>query len=250
MIRKFYHYDQLVGTTEVSANTVVLTKVVEKPKYRYSHVDAEWSKITSDPTPIKSDTDVSLDTLFEDLKFNNQDNNSFVMKMAFVYGKNGSLTDPQIEVLKKILREAISNQARAKNQGSISVDKIRELFKTPLENGLKYPKFTVGDITLSLPTENSASYNKDAIYVRHEDVYVGKIMDDKFMPLSLPSTVRLSISDKLMAIAKDPRGEAVGHGHLHGNCSMCRKRLSDERSMKVGYGQTCAKNWGMPWGEK
>jgi len=250
MIRKFYHYDQLVGTTEVSANTVVLTKVVEKPKYRYSHVDAEWSKITSDPTPIKSDTDVSLDTLFEDLKFNNQDNNSFVMKMAFVYGKNGSLTDPQIEVLKKILREAISSQARAKNQGSISVDKIRELFKTPLENGLKYPKFTVGDITLSLPTENSASYNKDAIYVRHDGVYVGKIMDGKFMPLSLPSTVRLSISDKLMAIAKDPRGEAVGHGHLHGNCSMCRKRLSDERSMKVGYGQTCAKNWGMPWGEK
>ena len=86
--------------------------------------------------------------------------------------------------------------------------------------------------------------------MRHEDVYVGKIMDGKFMPLSLPSTVRLSISDKLMAIAKDPRGEAVGHGHLHGNCSMCRKRLSDERSMKVGYGQTCAKNWGMPWGEK
>ena len=116
MIRKFYHYDQLVGTTEVSANSVVLTKVVEKPKYRYSHVDAEWSKITSDPTPIKSDTDVSLDTLFEDLKFNNQDNNSFVMKMAFVYGKKGSLTDPQINVLKKILRDAITNQARAKNQ--------------------------------------------------------------------------------------------------------------------------------------
>jgi hypothetical protein len=250
MIRKFYHYDQLVGTTEVSANTVILTKVVEKPKYRYSHVDDEWNKITSDPTSIKSDTDVSLDTLFEDLKFNNQDNNSFVMKMAFVYGKNGYLTEKQIEVLKKILRDAISNQARAKNQGSISVDKIRELFKTPLENGLKYPKFTVGDITLSLPTENSASYNKDAIYVRHDGVYVGKIMDGKFMPLSLPSTVRLSISDKLMAIAKDPRGEAVGHGHLHGNCSMCRKRLSDERSMKVGYGQTCAKNWGMPWGEK
>ena len=247
MNRQFFHYDKFIGSLPIEKNTVILTKVVEKPKYRYSHVDAEWNKITSDPTSIKSDTDVSLDTLFEDLKFNNQDNNSFVMKMAFVYGKNGSLTDPQIEVLKKILREAISNQARAKNQGSISVDKIRELFKTPLENGLKYPKFTVGDITLSLPTENSASYNKDAIYVRHEDVYVGKIMDGKFMPTN---RCHASVSDKLMAIAKDPRGEAVGHGHLHGNCSFCRKRLSDERSMKVGYGEICADKWGFSWGAK
>ena len=68
MIRKFYHYNQLVGTTEVPTKNVVLTKVVEKPKYRYSHVDAEWTKITSDPTPTKSDTEVSLDTLFEDLE--------------------------------------------------------------------------------------------------------------------------------------------------------------------------------------
>ena len=108
MIRKFYHYNQLVGTTEVPTKNVVLTKVVEKPKYRYSHVDAEWTKITSDPTPTKSDTEVSLDTLFEDLKFNNLDGNSFVTKMAFVYGKKGSLTDPQINVLKKILRESRS----------------------------------------------------------------------------------------------------------------------------------------------
>ena len=247
MIRKFYHYNQLVGTTEVPTKNVVLTKVVEKPKYRYSHVDAEWTKITSDPTPTKSDTEVSLDTLFEDLKFNNLDGNSFVTKMAFVYGKKGSLTDPQINVLKKILRESIANQARSKNQDPISVDKIRELFKTPLENGLKYPKFTVSDITLSLPTENSASHNKDAIYVRHEDVYVGKILNGKFMPTNRCDA---SVHEKLIAIAKDPMSEAIGHGHLHGNCSMCRKKLSDPRSMKVGYGAICADKWGFPWGEK
>jgi len=246
MNRQFFHYDKFIGSLPIEKNTVVLTKVVEKPKYRYSHVDAEWNKITSDnqSTSVISE-DNELDRLFEDLKI--AENNSFVTKMAFVYGKNGYLTEKQTEVLKKILRDTVANKVRAKNQGSISVDKIRELFKTPLENGLKYPKFTVGDITLSLPTENSASYNKDAIYVRHEDVYVGKIMDGKFMPTN---RCHASVSDKLMAIAKDPRGEAVGHGHLHGNCSMCRKRLSDERSMFVGYGQTCAKNWGMPWGEK
>ena len=244
MNRQFYHYDKFVGSIPIENKTVVLTKVIEKPKYRYSHIDAEWTKITSGN---HSTSDNTLDTLFEDLKKYNQDNNSFVMKMAFVYGKNNSLTEKQIEVLKKILKDAIANQSRSKSQGSISVDKIRELFSTPLENGLKYPKFTVGDITLSLPTDNSASYNKDAIYVRHEDFYVGKILNGKFMPTNRCDA---SVADKLMAIAKDPMSEAIGHGHLHGNCSMCRKKLSDPRSMKVGYGEICADKWGFPWGAK
>jgi hypothetical protein len=249
MIRKFYHYDQLVGTIEVPTTNVAPIEVAEKPKYRYSHVDAEWVKLTSEdvaPTSDKKEKS-ELDILFDDLKSNNLDGNSFVTKMAFVYGKKGSLTDPQINVLKKILRESIANQARSKNQDPISVDKIRELFKTPLENGLKYPKFTVSDITLSLPTENSASHNKDAIYVRHENVYVGKILNGKFMPTNRCDA---SVHDKLIAIAKDPMSEAIGHGHLHGNCSMCRKKLSDPRSMKVGYGAICADKWGFPWGEK
>ena len=37
---------------------------------------------------------------------------------------------------------------------------------------------------------------------------------------------------------------------IDGNCSMCRKKLSDPRSMKVGYGEICADKWGFPWGAK
>ena len=230
---------------ELVLDTIVLTNVI-KPKDRYSNVDAEWIKITSDnqSTSVISE-DNELDRLFDDLKI--AESNSFVTKMAFVYGKNGFLTNPQIEVLKKILRDTVANKVRAKNQGSISVDKIKELFEVPKSNGLKYPKFTVGDITLSLPTENSDPRNKDAIYVRHDGVYVGKIDGGRFMPTNRCDA---SVSDKLMAIAKDPMNSAKTHGYTHGNCSMCRKRLSDDRSMFVGYGQTCAKNWGMPWGEK
>ena len=168
--------------------------------------------------------------------------------MAFKYAKFGSLTEKQINVLTSIFRNEVAQKARAKNQApSLTVDKIKELFEVPKSNGLKYPKFTVGDITLSLPTENSDPRNKDAIYVRHDGVYVGKIDGGRFMPTNRCDA---SVSDKLMAIAKDPINSAKTHGYTHGNCSMCRKRLSDERSMKVGYGQTCANNWGMPWGEK
>ena len=226
-------------------DTVALTNVV-KPKYRYSNVDAEWTKITSDvPTPTTSVIS-DLDALFENLKI--VENNSFVNQMAFKYAKFGSLTEKQINVLTSIFRNEVAQKARAKNQApSLTVDKIKELFEVPKSNGLKYPKFTVGDITLSLPTENSDPRNKDAIYVKHDGVYVGKIDGGKFQPTSRCDT---SVGDKLLEIAKDPRGEAIGHGHMHGNCSMCRKKLSDPRSMKIGMGEICSNNWGFNWGEK
>ncbi len=43
--------------------------------------------------------------------------------------------------------------------------------------------------------------------------------------------------------------EAAEFGHLTGKCVFCRRALSDERSMKVGYGETCASNHGLPWGD-
>jgi len=231
-------------TKVLEPNTIVLKNIIEKPKYRYSNVDAEWKRITSDAptTSVISD----LDALFENLKI--VENNSFVNQMAFKYAKFGSLTEKQINVLTSIFRNEVAQKARAKNQApNLTVDKINELFEVPKSNGLKYPKFTVGDITLSLPTENSDPRNKDAIYVKHNGVYVGKIDGGKFQPTSRCDS---SVGVRLLEIAKDPRGEAIGHGHMHGNCSMCRKKLSDPRSMKIGMGEICANNWGFKWGEK
>jgi hypothetical protein len=37
---------------------------------------------------------------------------------------------------------------------------------------------------------------------------------------------------------------------LMDKCCFCNKLLSDERSAAVGYGHTCATNWGLPWGAK
>lgn len=35
-----------------------------------------------------------------------------------------------------------------------------------------------------------------------------------------------------------------------GVCCYCNQPLTDERSMKAGYGETCSKNWGLPWGKR
>lgn len=53
----------------------------------------------------------------------------------------------------------------------------------------------------------------------------------------------------LRSFACDPAGEAAKHGKLTGACCFCNKPLTDERSTAVGYGATCAKHYGLPWGK-
>jgi len=48
-------------------------------------------------------------------------------------------------------------------------------------------------------------------------------------------------------------GEALAewasqYGHAHGNCVFCALPLTDDRSVSVGYGETCAGKRGLPWG--
>lgn len=58
-----------------------------------------------------------------------------------------------------------------------------------------------------------------------------------------------ALSARLKAFAENPAKVAAEHGTLTGNCCFCNLALTDERSTAVGYGATCAKNWGMPWGK-
>jgi hypothetical protein len=54
---------------------------------------------------------------------------------------------------------------------------------------------------------------------------------------------------KLQQLSADPVRVATEYGRLTGHCCFCRLPLKDARSTAVGYGRTCAKNWGVSWGE-
>lgn len=56
--------------------------------------------------------------------------------------------------------------------------------------------------------------------------------------------------DMLKALAEEPETVAATYGQLTGSCCFCAKALTDERSVKVGYGPVCAGNYGLPWGGK
>lgn len=51
----------------------------------------------------------------------------------------------------------------------------------------------------------------------------------------------------LKEIEADPVQAAILSGKLTSCCSFCSRPLTDERSVKHGYGPICADNWGLPW---
>lgn len=54
----------------------------------------------------------------------------------------------------------------------------------------------------------------------------------------------------LTKLAEKPAETAAEYGRLTGHCCFCGSVLTDDRSTAVGYGPTCAKNFGLAWGEK
>lgn len=59
-----------------------------------------------------------------------------------------------------------------------------------------------------------------------------------------------SLLPELRAFAADPVTGAKKSARLTGRCCFCHLALKDERSTAVGYGSTCAANYGLPWGAK
>lgn len=51
------------------------------------------------------------------------------------------------------------------------------------------------------------------------------------------------------AFNADPVQAVQRFAALTGQCSFCRLPLTDERSVSVGYGNICARNYHLPWGD-
>lgn len=58
-----------------------------------------------------------------------------------------------------------------------------------------------------------------------------------------------SIASVMSGFAAAPAEVAARDGRLMARCCFCYKSLSDEDSAGVGYGKTCAKKHGMPYGK-
>jgi hypothetical protein len=65
----------------------------------------------------------------------------------------------------------------------------------------------------------------------------------------IPAAELAAVEAALTRFDADPAAAAADYGHTVGSCCFCRRELTDERSVTVGYGPICAAKFGLPWGE-
>jgi hypothetical protein len=156
-----------------------------------------------------------------------------------------------------------NNKARA-NQGPKTLDVgdfkgVIELMTLGAKN-LKWPKIRLAlpdgqPIVLSVAGDRSA--HKGAVNITDGGSFDNNIWFGRVTPQgewtksnAVQGGTMTSLVALLSNLSKDPAGTAAAYGKLTGQCCFCNRGLDDARSTAVGYGKTCAGNYGLPWGAK
>lgn len=84
-----------------------------------------------------------------------------------------------------------------------------------------------------------------------DEEYVGCFISGKFLPPSRPARTPLPEEQRFIELlCEDPVEFLAKCSRDMDRCCYCNKPLTDSRSKEAGYGMTCAKHWGLPWGDK
>lgn len=107
------------------------------------------------------------------------------------------------------------------------------------------------DIEISLGVAGPNARQPGTINVAERGPYgearfFGRVLRDGAFQASRGPTPA-GLVELLRAFAADPARVAAAHGLLTGRCCFCNRALSDERSTAVGYGETCAGHYELPY---
>lgn len=202
-----------------------------------------------------------LTTMIEELellipKLNARDR-EFAHSLCSQYGRKG-LSAKQADWVGRLIERAKAPAAPA--AATVEVGSLQQIV-TMLEKAkqhLKFPAILVraNDRDLRLSIAGSAAKVPGSINVCSAGAYserewFGRVTaSGEFEPCrKYDQATQTAIAAALTALAADPAGAAAGYGHLTGVCCFCGTALTDGRSTEVGYGPTCAKHYGLPWGK-
>ena len=149
---------------------------------------------------------------------------------------------------------AVEQEARAARTADAPVFSQVLAFMQAAKANLKYPKvaFTTDDgqdVQLSVAGDRArapGSVNITDGGPFGENEYFGKIGTNGVADLrdACPESVRQLIDD----LNNDAVGVIADRGRRSGTCCCCGKTLTHDDSIAVGYGPTCASNFGLPYG--
>ena len=156
--------------------------------------------------------------------------------------KYGSLTERQLSAVHNIIAKDNAPKPVIKPAAVLNLAPVFERFKIAQSKGIKRPKMNVIDFQFSLAPEHGR--NAGHLYVKSGEQYVGKVSGEgEFFRAREISDDQV---EALKVISQDVLLAARAYGQKHGQCSMCRRSLTNEVSIALAMGPVCADNWGFP----
>jgi Family of unknown function (DUF6011) len=121
------------------------------------------------------------------------------------------------------------------NQLSALINK----FNLARSKGVRTPKIRLDTFLFKAAPPEGA--NPGAIYVEENKIYLGKIIDGKFMPTRECSSATTA---RVLQAAADPDRAAEAYGQRTGMCCVCGRTLTNGESIAARIGPICAGNFG------
>jgi hypothetical protein len=108
----------------------------------------------------------------------------------------------------------------------------------------------IGEITMYISGRTSKTPGAIQLITAKHNNYLGTISTNGSLYLSkdIQEKEKEALLDFLQMLNAYPEIAAGIHGHMTHKCSFCNRVLTNPNSIAVGYGETCAANYRMPYG--
>ena len=179
----------------------------------------------------------------------------FATSLFSQFEKRGTLSDKQWGWVLKLVDQV--DNPPPPSQKLPNIKGVLALMKRAVDPKSKtFPKLwlKLSDSDLRIHRATSASkYNGQLMLTDGKgygrNLYFGRIDTKGDLFLAYEGKQRSQeIIDLLTRLVADPEKVVSEYGNLSGNCFACHKQLTDDRSIRVGYGKVCAKKFGLRWG--
>jgi Family of unknown function (DUF6011) len=154
--------------------------------------------------------------------------------------------------VEKIVQEICTTPVVPVPKGNFAA--VFSMFATAKKH-LKFPKVQldspVGHMKLSIASQNAKFPGSISIVISGSRGFVGRIRLDGTVDINRQGEdMSKDIIAFLVEFNKDPVKMSVEQGKLHSRCCFCALPLKTQESLAVGYGDVCARHWGLPWGKQ
>jgi len=157
-----------------------------------------------------------------------------------------------MDILEKQVSPKVSPKHSPKQRkAEIKLNNIVEMLNHAKET-IKSPSIQIvtDDATYSLTIAGEQSQLPGTINIVSKSIWYGRIfLDGKFQPSKkIPEPIIEQLMNALQAFNHNPEKMAHAYGHRTGRCCFCNLPLTNKKSIDVGYGPVCARNYRLKYG--